>query len=76
MKRQDVKAKLKEGIVFDTHIIANPSNIQEWIVFFKKNAGRSFFLVDDLEQIESFADLNLLIKELGSLGLKLAEVHF
>ena len=50
MKREDVKTKHAEGIQFDTHLIANPANTQEWIVFFKKDAGRSFFLVNGNEE--------------------------
>ena len=76
LRRQDVHARLAEGVSLETHISAHPSNTKEWIVFFKKNAGRSFFLVDDQEQVESFADLNLLIAELSAMGLNIAEVHF
>lgn len=35
MQREDVKARHAEGVVFDTHVIANPTNTREWIVFFK-----------------------------------------
>lgn len=76
MKRNDVRARHAEGISFDTHVIANPTNIKEWIVFFKKNAGRSFFLVDENEEVESFAHLDDLIHELRDLGIKSAEIHF
>lgn len=75
MKREDVKARHAEGIVFDTHVIANPTNTREWIVFFKKGAGRSFFLVDENEEIESFSRLDDLIDELKGLGVKMAEIH-
>lgn len=76
MKREDVKIKHTEGLIFDTHVIANPTNTKEWIVLFKKDAGRSFFLVDDAEKIESFSQLDELIDELKQLGIKAAEVHF
>ncbi|AOE85966.1 hypothetical protein FXN65_13915 [Metapseudomonas lalkuanensis] len=76
MKRTDVKARHAEGVFFDTHVIVNPTNTKEWIVFFKKNAGRSFFLVDDNEEVESFAHLDDLIHELRDLGIKSAEIHF
>jgi 1,2-phenylacetyl-CoA epoxidase PaaB subunit len=76
MKRNDVKARHAEGISFDTHVIANPTNTKEWIVFFKKNAGRSFFLVDDNEEVESCVHLGDLIHELRDLGIKSAEIHF
>ncbi|MCY1358450.1 hypothetical protein D9M68_467250 [compost metagenome] len=76
MKRNDVKARHAEGIVFDTHVISNPTNTKEWIVFFKKDAGRSFFLVDDNEEVESFVHLDDLIHELRDLGIKSAEIHF
>ena len=75
MKREDVQAKHAEGVVFDTHAIANPSNLHEWIVFFKKGEGRSFFLIDASEEVESFAPLDDLIHELKQLGIKRVEVH-
>ena len=76
MQREDVKAKHTEGVTFDTHVIANPTNTKEWIVFFQKDAGRSFFLIDGSEKIESFRQLDDLLDELKQLGLKAAEVHF
>jgi hypothetical protein len=63
------------GMFFDTHVIVNPANTQEWIVLFKKGAGTSFFLVNGQEQVESFADLNALIEDLRQLGIKGAEIH-
>lgn len=75
MKREDIRAKHAAGVLFDTHVIVNPANTQEWIVLLKKGAGTSFFLVDQQEQVESFADLNSLIEELRLLGIKGAEIH-
>ncbi len=75
MKREDVKSRNAEGVMFDAHVISNPSNPKEWIVLFKKGAGRSYFLVDDSETIESFAELDRLIEVLKSLGIKRAEIH-
>jgi hypothetical protein len=75
MQREDIKSKQAQGVVFDTHIIANPANTREWIVLLKKGAGTSFFLVDEQEQVESFADLNDLIEELRLLGIKGTEIH-
>lgn len=60
---------------FDTHVIVNPGNTREWIVLFKKDAGTSFFLVDDQDDVETFADLNQLVLELRQLGIKNAELH-
>ncbi|MEX6503709.1 hypothetical protein [Pseudomonas zhanjiangensis] len=76
MNRNDIKAKQAEGAIFDTHVIANPTDTKEWIVFFKKEAGRSYFLVDEREEVESFAHLDTLIETLRELGLKNAEIHF
>ncbi|ALN17075.1 hypothetical protein [Ectopseudomonas mendocina] len=75
MKRADVKCRTAEGVLFDTQIMANPANIAEWIVFFKKDAGRSFFLVDETEQVETFASLDEVIPELRGLGIKRVEVQ-
>jgi hypothetical protein len=44
MKRDDVKTRHGKGMHFDTHVIANPANTSEWIILFKKEAGRSYFL--------------------------------
>nr|WP_298170264.1 hypothetical protein [uncultured Pseudomonas sp.] len=76
MRREEVRIKQAEGLLFDTHVIVNPANTREWIVLFKKGAGTSYFLVDEQEQVESFGDLNVLIEELRSLGIKGAEIHF
>ncbi|EJM75972.1 hypothetical protein [Pseudomonas sp. GM55] len=76
MKREEVKTKHGEGMRFDTHVIANPANTNEWIILFKKEAGRSYFLVNDNEEIESFRHLDDVIHELRDIGIKSAEVHF
>ncbi|ERI53719.1 hypothetical protein N878_03315 [Pseudomonas sp. EGD-AK9] len=75
MKRADVKRRTAEGVLFDTQIMANPANTTEWIVLFKKDAGRSFFLVDEAEQVEAFASLDELMPELRGLGIKWVEVQ-
>ncbi len=69
------KRRTAEGVLFDTQIMANPANTAEWIVFFKKEAGRSFFLVDETEQVETFASLDEVIPELRLLGIKRVEVQ-
>lgn len=76
MKREDVKALHQEGKPFSTQVIRNPARPREWIVFFKLDSGRSFFLIDARDEVESFTDLNKLIEELLKLGIKLAEIHF
>lgn len=75
MKRELVKQRHAEGHISATHIIQNPAAIGEWIVFFKKSAGRSFFLVDDNDEVESFSQLNELVVIVRGLGIKFAEIH-
>ncbi|MCF5141518.1 hypothetical protein FEM54_18705 [Pseudomonas edaphica] len=75
MKREHVKARHAEGQISATHVIQNPADLGEWIVFFKKSGGRSYFLVDDQDEVESFPRLDDLIETLRGLGLKFAEVH-
>ncbi|MGP0170387.1 hypothetical protein ACSVIJ_00740 [Pseudomonas sp. NCHU5208] len=75
MKREDVIKRLADGVVFHTQVMVNPANTSEWIVFFNKDAGRSFFLVDETEQVETFASLDELIPELRDLGIKRVEVQ-
>lgn len=75
MKREHVKMRHAEGQISATHVIQNPADLGEWIVFFKKSGGRSFFLVDDQDEVESFASLDTLTETLRGLGIKFAEVH-
>ncbi|QXH91706.1 hypothetical protein HU773_012855 [Pseudomonas shahriarae] len=75
MKRERVRERHAEGHISATHVIQNPANSGEWIVFFKKSGGRSFFLVDDQDEVESFATLDDLIDTIRSLGIKFAEIH-
>lgn len=75
MKREHVSARSTEGQISATHVIQNPAALGEWIVFFKKSGGRSFFLVDDQDEVESFASLDQLTETLRGLGIKFAEIH-
>ena len=75
MKRERVRERHAEGHISATHVIQNPANSGEWIVFFKISGGRSFFLVDDQDEVESFAKLDDLIDTIRSLGIKFAEIH-
>ena len=75
MKREQVRARHAEGVISATHVIQNPAELGEWIVFFKKSAGRSYFLVDDNDEVESFGKLDDLIETLRGLGIKFAEIH-
>jgi len=75
MKREQVRDRHAEGHISATHVIRNPADLDEWIVFFKKSAGRSFFLVDDNDEVESFRSLDQLIETLRGLGIKFAEIQ-
>ena len=75
MKREQVRERHVEGLISATHVIQNPANPGEWIVFFKKSAGRSYFLVDDNDEVESFNRLDDLIEVVCGLGIKFAEIH-
>jgi hypothetical protein len=75
MKREQVRERHAEGLISATHVIQNPACPGEWIVFFKKSAGRSYFLVDENDEVESFARLDDLIETVRGLGLKFAEIH-
>ena len=75
MKRERVRERHAEGNISATHVIQNPANSGEWIVFFKKSGGRSFFLVDDHDEVESFEKLDDLIDTIRGLGIKFAEIH-
>lgn len=58
MKREKVRDRQAAGKISATHIIANPTLAREWIVFFKKDGGRSYFLVDESDEVMSFRRLD------------------
>lgn len=43
MKREQVRERHAEGHISATHVIQNPANSGEWIVFFKKAPGAAIF---------------------------------
>lgn len=43
--------------------------------FLQEKRRAQFFLVDDLDEVESFARLDELIETLRGLGIKFAEIH-
>ncbi|WP_426133269.1 hypothetical protein [Pseudomonas sp. PWP3-1b2] len=75
MKREVAQTRYAEGQISATHVIQNPADLGEWIVFFKKSGGRSYFLVDEQDEVESFPQLDDLIEILRGLGIKFAEIH-
>jgi hypothetical protein len=75
MKREQVRERHAGGHISATHVIQNPADTGEWIVFFKKSGGRSYFLVDDQDEVESFSRLDDLIETIRGLGIKFAEIH-
>jgi len=77
MKREQVREQHAGGHISATHVIQNPADTGEWIVFFKKSGGggRSYFLVDDQDEVESFSRLDDLIETIRGLGIKFAEIH-
>ena len=60
---------------FDTYLMASPADTNEWIVFFKKGAGRGFFLIDENDDVLSFSQLDDAVTELRNLGIKRVEMH-
>ena len=74
MKREQVRERHAEGQISATHVIQNPAEPAQWIVFFKKSAGRSYFLVDENDEVESFARLDDLIETVRGLGYRLVQM--
>lgn len=75
MKRETVRERHAEGHISATHVIQNPANSGNGSCSFKKSAGRSYFLVDDNDEVESFDRLDDLIETIRNLGIKFAEIH-
>ncbi len=74
MKLSSVKKKLstKEAVSFD--VMPNPSDLSEWIVWIRKQSGKSYLLVDEGESVIRSKDANKILSLLKDLGAK--NVHF
>ncbi len=68
MKREKVRDRQAAGKISATHIIANPTLAREWIVFFKKDGGRSYFLVDESDEVMSFRRLDDAVRRAARAG--------
>ncbi|RMO65218.1 hypothetical protein ALQ29_01573 [Pseudomonas marginalis pv. marginalis] len=51
MKREHVRARQAEGQISATHIIQNPADLGEWIVFFKKSAWWTIRMKSSLSRV-------------------------
>lgn len=76
MKKHEIKALREKSRVDSIKIVRSPSNVSEWIVFFKDLDGKSFFLVSDDDQVCSYTTLDNAVEELDALGFTRAEVLF
>ncbi|MFP8973998.1 hypothetical protein ACLI35_27630, partial [Pseudomonas aeruginosa] len=74
MKREKVRDRQAAGKISATHIIANPTLAREWIVFFKKDVGPSYFLADASDEGLSFRLPDAAAKELPRQGIRYAAV--
>lgn len=76
MKKNEIKALREKNRVDSVKIVRSPSDASEWVVLFKADGGKSFFLISDDDQVCSYADLDAAVAALDALGFTRAEVLF
>lgn len=74
MKLSSVKSKLaeKQDLIID--VMRNPSDLSEWVIWVRKQSGKSHLVVNDNDSVIRSADANTILLLLKNLGVK--NVHF
>ncbi|MFO7787062.1 MAG: hypothetical protein R6W87_04705 [Halospina sp.] len=76
MKREDIIDLHSNDRIEAARIIPAPSQGRQWILFFEEAGGRSYFLLNEDEEVCQFQTVDSAIEELQALGFRWAEVRF
>jgi len=74
MKLSGVKSKLTEKQDLIVDVMRNPSDLSEWVIWIRKQSGKSHLLVTDDESVIRSKDANAILSLLMDVGVK--NVHF
>lgn len=74
MKLSSVKARLAEKQDLIVDVMRNPSNLSEWVIWIRKQSGKSHLVVNDDDSIIRSEDANIILSLLKDMGVK--SVHF
>lgn len=76
MKRQAIINLHREQRIDAVSIMPAPSREKHWILFFEESEGRSYFLLNEQDEVRQFQTVDSAIEELQALGFKRAEIRF
>jgi hypothetical protein len=76
MKREDIIDLHSNHRIDAARVIPAPSQSRQWILFFLETEGRSYFLLNENDEICQFQTVDEAIGELQALGFKWAVVRF
>lgn len=76
MKKNEIKKLREKGRVDAVKIVRSPADASKWVVLFKENDGKSYFLVSDDDEVCSYSTLDAVVEALDALGFARAEVLF
>ncbi|KAA8976899.1 MULTISPECIES: hypothetical protein [Gammaproteobacteria] len=76
MKREDIIDLHSHHRIDAARVIPAPSQSRKWILFFLETEGRSYFLLNENDDICQFQTVDEAIGELQALGFKWAVVRF
>ena len=76
MKRQAIIDFHREQRIDAVSIMPAPSREKHWILFFEESEGRSYFLLNEEDEVYQFQTVDSAVEELQTLGFKRAEVRF
>lgn len=74
MNVSEMKEKLLANEEYSVEIMRNPANLNEWVVWVRDLAGKSFLLTDELDTILATENSNHCLLLLKSLGVKKASI--
>ncbi|TDT37691.1 hypothetical protein DES49_2648 [Halospina denitrificans] len=76
MKRQAIIDLHREQRIDAVSIMPAPSREKHWILFFEESEGRSYFLLNEEDEVSQFKTIDSAVEELQALGFKRADIRF
>ena len=76
MKIEEAKAGYEASTLVSIDLIPNTSIKGEWVILIKDREGKSYFLINQNEDILSFRSINDAVETMQSIGFRRAKLFF
>lgn len=75
MTQEEATTLYTQGKLASAEILPSPSGGSGWFVLLHNDAGKSFILVDQRDQIVTMPDLDGLVAKIKEIGFRIASIR-